>query len=535
MIRSKAIFVFAWLPIIALMSGCRKSTPEPASPPPASAAPQKSTAPDDAIRVHWLGKNAIADDRNATNFMALWNLPESVKLESQTLDKLCAVPWRMLGATNASANLLRPLLDDVVAQECYLEVRKAASALDKGNEIVFSVRLNADRADLWQSKLATVMQSLGAAPVGKNPSNWSVNSNNRSNLVELARAGDWSVLAVARDHNALLDETLGRINSQRTPVVDSSTNAFLEGIVDLARVAGHSGSNALPKVSFALKMDKGSVATTGEFLFPGQGASRLPSWNIPTNLISESAVTITAIRGFARFFQSSKLWADLNAGSPPDQCFLWATRDYPMQTYCAVPMSNASNAVAHISEFALRKQGPPWLTNMLAGFQKSQTSDGLSWHGFPYLTPFLRSASDNDQNLIMAGFLNVDTPPGPPAAGVVEGILSNSNLVYYDREQTGYRVEQWIQLGQALRFISGVGQLPGDSASFEWLKALGSRLGSGGTDITEVAPGKFSLARKSDLGFTAVELHLLADWFASPEFPFGTYSTLVRASGPPPM
>jgi hypothetical protein len=537
MTRWKAICLFAWLPVWAAMFGCGKSTPEPTTPSPAAASPQKSTPSDVTLRIHWLGKKEISADRNSANLMKIWDLPETLKLQAQTLGKLSQAPWRLwLGQTNqTSGNLLLPLLNDVVTQECYLEARKATNAPDAPNEIVLSVHLSADQTDLWQAKLATVMESLGGTPESKNPAGWILRDNTRSNTIEFARAGEWSVLSMAQNHSALLDETIARINSQHTPVVDAATNVFLEGFVDLARLSNQSSSNALSKFSFALKLEEGSVVTTGELTLSGFEPLKLTPWNIPTNLISSNADSITAIRGFAPWLKSSPFWSNLKAGSPPDQCFVWATQESPMETYFIAPMADASNAAARITEFALRRQGPPWLTNALAYFEKSKNANGLSWRGFPYFTPFIRSAGTNGGNYLIGGFLDIDAPAGPPPAGVVESILSKSNLVYYDRELTSLRVAQWIQLGQAIRFIFSAAQLPGDSASFDWLKAIGAHLSSCSTEITQIGPDKLSLARKSDLGFSAIELHLLADWLESPEFPFGTYSVLVRAPEPPPL
>ena len=206
-----------------------------------------------------------------------------------------------------------------------------------------------------------------------------------------------------------------------------------------------------------------------------------------------------------------------------------------MEAYFMAPMADASNAVARISDYVLQRQGPLWLTNAMANFQKSKNANGLSWHGFPYFTPFLRSGATNGQNYVMGGFLEIQVPAGPPPPGVVEDIWSKTNLVYYDRERTGIRVDQWIQLGQGIRYVIGSAQLSGNSASFQWLKAIGSHLGLCSTEITQVGPDKLSLVRKSDLGFSAIELHLLADWLASPDFPFGTYSELVRSPVPPPL
>ena len=529
--------VFALVPLFTAILGCGKSSSVPAPAPSTTTLTQPIPDPQVALRVHWLGRKQISADRNATNLMKIWNLPETLKLQAQTLDKFSAVPWRfLLGQTNhASARLLRSLLDDVVAQECYLEVRKATNAADASDQMVLSVHLNADRANLWQTNVAAIVQSLGGVSESNNPADWILKSQSGSTVIEFARAGEWTVLSMAPVHSALLDETLARINSHLTPMIVTVTNAFLEGSVNLAQLHNQPGSKAFPGLSFALKLDEDSVVTTGEVFFGGGERSRLSAWNIPTNLISASAVSITAIRGLAPYLSASKTWASLNAGSPPDQLFIWATREFPMQTYFIAPMTNAGNAVAQISEAALRRQGPTRLTNALAGFERSKTSDGLSWRGFPFFAPFLRSANINGENLLVGGFLNVDMPAGPPPAGVVEGILAKTNLVYFDRELTGIHVEQWIQLGQALRLVSGASQLPGDSASFQLLQALGTRLGACSTEIIEVEPGKYSFARRSDIGFSAIELHVLADWLESPEFPLGTYSLLVRSPEPPPL
>jgi len=59
---------------------------------------------------------------NAASLLKILEIPETLKLQSQTLDKLSTAPWRLLlGQTNlTSARLLRPLLDDLMSQECYV-------------------------------------------------------------------------------------------------------------------------------------------------------------------------------------------------------------------------------------------------------------------------------------------------------------------------------------------------------------------------------------------------------------------------------
>src|SRR2546425_10226777 len=70
--------------IFVLAGGCKKSTPTDQA---AKSSPD-SPVPSSLARIHWLGKKRIAAETNSVGFMKIWNLPESAKLEAQTLDKL---------------------------------------------------------------------------------------------------------------------------------------------------------------------------------------------------------------------------------------------------------------------------------------------------------------------------------------------------------------------------------------------------------------------------------------------------------------
>jgi len=73
--------------------------------------------------------------------------------------------------------------------------------------------------------------------------------------------------------------------------------------------------------------------------------------------------------------------------------------------------------------------------------------------------------------------------------------------------------------------------MPAESASIAWFKAAASKFGNCATYVTKTGPNQLSFARRSNTGFTAVELHGLADWLESPQFPRGTHTSLA----PPPV
>ena len=160
--------------LACLGGGCKKSEPAQtpqnqavkAQPTPAQFAP----AGDTSARLHWLGKKRLAADTNAAYLKTIWDLPESVRLEAQTLDKFALAPWRSaltnypqpitnyqaVVAANPSASLLRPLVADLLEQESYLEIRQPTN---QPPELALAIRLDQSRAGLWQTNLAAVLES----------------------------------------------------------------------------------------------------------------------------------------------------------------------------------------------------------------------------------------------------------------------------------------------------------------------------------------------------------------------------------------
>jgi hypothetical protein len=490
------------------------------------------TSKDAVVKLHWLGKKSISADTNSQGLITIWSMPESAKLEAQFIDKACAAPWHLFHqpADSNSANLLHPLVLDLIEQESYLEIRRTTNSPAILDEMVLAIRLTDERAAAWQTNLAVVMQAFtGITPVN-DPSahRWALKKHHAPNLIESVRAGSWLVIGAAQDHNALLDETLARIEKEHVPYQGSKSKFWVDATVAPARLPdslGGGAGNHFSELSFTITGDGENILTHGEITLSSKTPVALAPWNIPTNLICDDFTSFTAVRGVKPWLASSPIWADLKSGSPPDQLFIWAPQGFPMETYFAAPLADASNQVSRITQLTLEKHASPRLAKALEGFQKAQGYNGLSWRGFPFFGPFLQSIKTNDGNFVLGGFFHFDPPQNKLSVGTVNDILGRTNLVYYDRELAGSRIEQWLYLGQAIRFASGGSQLPSDSPWLVWFKAVVPRFGPCGTEITQTGPGALSLARKSKVGFTAVELHLLADWLESAEFPCGIYSS----------
>jgi hypothetical protein len=151
---------------------------------------------------------------------------------------------------------------------------------------------------------------------------------------------------------------------------------------------------------------------------------------------------------------------------------------------------------------------------------------GVLWSNLPIMDPFLRAVSTTGGDFALIGMNPEVLTNRPPPPVLFQQVLGATNLVIYDWELTGPRIEQWLFTGQFLRMISHVAQVPPKSATVAWLSALGSQLGNSATAVTKTGPSEVSFTRGSSIGLTAVELHLLADWLESPQFPRGLNTCL---------
>jgi hypothetical protein len=65
------------------------------------------------------------------------------------------------------------------------------------------------------------------------------------------------------------------------------------------------------------------------------------------------------------------------------------------------------------------------------------------------------------------------------------------------------------------------------TAATKWLKNVEPLMGGSTTTVTRINPQQLAFTRQSTLGFTALELQLLADWLESPQFPHGLHTFLA--------
>ena len=542
-----ALFTLFALLIFTFGFGCQKSTSIiPAAPPTV-------LAPDTIARVHWLGKRRLGYEATAFFLMRVWNLSQTAQLERQTIDRLTTAPLRLLpGGSNLAATssvLLLPLIYDLEQEQTYFEIRATTNAqpfgATKPNEggstfnpeptFVLALRLNDPaQAGRWFTNLATVLgQFTGAyASVNTAGNGWSLKLTNAPALIQLTRVGDWTIVAAGPAQSPLLAEITIRIKRDHVPFVSAGTNLWLEANLDLPRLttifpAFSSQLLTLNRLSLTLTGDGANVITRAQLTFAEPLPLQLEPWHIPLDLMHEPLIGFTAGRGLQPWLAVWKNWQNLPIGTPPDQLFLWSVAGSPYQTYLAAPLPDARQQVSALTGWLLQTANPWLATNGYIAFDRAENMNGVTWGNLPDIKPFITSVETGSQSYLFAGLLPATgtDAAGPPPTGLIQDVLRRTNLVYYDWEITGSRLQPCLQLGQTARQIARRTQMSLDSTSLRWLATVIPRLGTSATIINHTGPNQLEFYRRATLGLTAPELHLLTDWLESPQFPSGLHST----------
>ena len=516
---------------ILLLAGCGNS-PINSSTSDTSGTPHPSTInlqpSTPSFRLHWLGKKRLSAESNATNFISIWNMPESLRLESQTLDKLSTAPWRLLTTistlSNAPSALLRPLLNDLIQEESYVEV---SASTNVPAEIVLAIKLPADRVALWQTNLPLILNSL-------QPSTFNVQP-----LV--TNIGNWTILSISdirlqTPDVRLLSQVRHRLSTTGLPFAPETTNFWISGRVDFSWLSKAFSWNLksitnLPVCEFSAIGDGTNVRSLATLTFPGKVPIELEPWNIPAHLVHDPLSGFMAIRGLRPLLKSFEIWNETKFGTTPDQITLWAQEGNPALHFFALPSQQSSNQMRLFSQYLIEDVNPkmavfPNTTNVPIGsFEEMPGSQRLRWRGIPYIMPNLNLVGADTNAFIVGGLFQNSITNKPAPESLLSQFKTDSNIILYDWELTKSTAYSWIQMSQAARFVFGLNRLSiTNNPALPWIVAVSPKLDFSGTTIRLTSPQSISVTRSATIGLTGLEIHLLSEWLESPEFPKGFFS-----------
>jgi hypothetical protein len=561
--RKFCIYLILVCTVAAFAIGCKKSSPQQTTENPKTQPTSQPAKVEAVARLHWLGKRRLATETNAAAFMSIWAMAESQKLEAQTLDKLALSPWNFpregtntaaIVATNANSLLLRPLFEDLVQEECYLEIRDITGAQDvpgsqqantprsgRTTEIALAVRLEDARSRLWKTNLTIILGSFT-----NNPSLPTKFLSLPTKDPMFLRTANWTVIAFLPEGQGQRDpanlgqggwvsELAGRLGQNSNLFTADETNSWLESEVDLKGLSkaldlGWKLPDETPKITMTIGAEGGLVRTIGRLKFNKPLPLQLDEWHVPTNLVHDPLTSFTAIRGIKSLLSFDLTWDSLQLGPPPNQAYVWAQGNLPLSTFWAAPMPDASNHIYQFTEHLINDVNPWLATNSMGQFQRTTNANAAIWDGLPFAEPYLRSITLPEGEFVMGAVGASPSTNRPTPPGLFEQFQSRSNLVCYDWELTGPKIEPSMYIFQFLRFVFQKAQVPPDSLTFDCLKAIAPKLGNSATMIALTGPDTLSFVRRSSIGFTANELQILADWLESPRFPSGLTTFAAEAT-----
>ncbi len=509
-------FCLALAAVTGVVVGCQKDTPKP---PPAR--------PETAFRLHWVGRNALAHDPQAAQVESLWNLPESQAFQSYLLDRLAQAPYEYLHNRTApgardNADLLRPLLEDLLRAESYSEMTSVSNG---PGEFVLAVRLDDDRARLWSSNLAAVVRNwTGCAiePADTNaPPGWKCRPHDPPNLIQCVRAGQWLVTGWGQDTLPLRNQILGRINASGQPA-PSSSPAWLEAFADwtiLARELSSPATNDLPRMELVLNPTNTGLHAKADFTFRHPLSWPPSPWQIPNELVHDPVISFTAARAVKPLLTDLAQSVGLRLENLPDQVFCWAMANVPFLTFAAAPTANATNLLAEIGPQLARRFNPALQQMHYGGIGRDTNTGGIEWRGLPFIVPTATPTKIRNTDYVTIGLLPAvpGTNTAPPE--LFAQVTGDTNLLYYDWELTSMRLPQWCGLWDMAQTFFHRPRLATNKIADSWLTAISTNLGNTVTKISRTDSNRLTFVRNGPVALTGFELVALVNWTWAPHFP----------------
>jgi len=470
-----------------------------------------SALADPALQYHCGGASRLAQDTRLATLHKALALPSTTNLQNLARTKFSRWLAGALPLPNnpSSAALLEPLLSDVVENE---SLGSFGGASNNPSSFILAFHLDAPRAQLWQDTFAKIFGAAGETFACQTFNGRRWNTGN-SHSLWLIPARDWLLAGCGGDFSAAQAQYLDQIQATGRPV-PALKDHWLEAGIETARLGGWFRLLQPAGISMSVTPNGDDLQLDARLLEAEPIPWESGPWQIPTNLMRGQIISFTAGQNVAAFLKMNPALAHL-AGNPlTNQFYFWALDQLPLLNYMAWPEANASNTLDKLST-----QAPAALNPLLKRFNGTE----LVWHpearslalqNIRMFVPVLEAVRDEGgQFLFLSSFPRSGGKPAPD--GLVGQIKGRTNLVYYDWELTGKRLQEWQMLSGMIANRAGAKKSEAEdygTIELEWLQDMGRFKGNTVTEITRHPPNELSITRQAPVGFTAVELVLLADW-----------------------
>jgi len=474
-----------------------------------------------SAQYHSAGCVQLTGNTNLSALKKVLAVPSAAGIQRLALERISGLlaDGLNLGTNMSAASLIEPLLSDAVETESLGSFgASATNALD----FVLALRLDATRAQLWHDNFVKLFGNTAEKFTAEefNGWRWKIGASD-SFWIVLAR--DWLVVGRGDDLLPVQSEYLRRLSRDGRPG-PALTDNWLEADLDCQRLAAWLPDwlqlSRPARIKIAIAEQTNNLHMTARVVYPEPIPWKSGSWQIPAGLVSGPLVSFTAGQNIAPFLNLGPPFSRLNDNPLTNQFYVWAQSGWPFLTYVAWPATNVTNALNELSTNATALFNPELKQFNGTELVWQPNRKKIALANLRVIMPDLGAVQDKSGEFLLASLF----PRGRAKQAVPDDlwtpIQGRTNLVYYDWELTGPRLQEWRIPGRMLltRWREPTDDVT-EARIYEdkWLDEV-ARLNDNSstttTEITRVEANELSVIRNSPVGLTGVEVFLIFNWLS---------------------
>ena len=471
-------------------------------------------APSPGCRFHCAGPGPIQADTNLVAINKIFGLPSTKAFGRLAAAGISGLLAQDFGLGTNEAPLIAPLLADFLGNE---SAGYCDGSAGKPLGFVVALKLDASEAAVWRTNLTQAFGGPGAGFTDEGFKGWRW-SKTASEPVWLVPAGEWLLAGRGEVLAPFRTQYLQAIKHQGRPIPLAKDN-WLEADLDCERLAAwmpdwvHLLRPA--RIEATVKLEKSVFREEAHVFYPTPVAWASRVWHVPTNLIGGPLTSFTAGQDISAYVNLSPAFSDICGSLLTNQFCAWASGAMPLQNYIAWPVTDATEALKAIGAKAPAEFNAD--LKRINGGELQWQPDGnrLVLVNLGMFGPAIEATQDAGTPFLLANMFPISPGMEPIPQELLKEIIGRTNLVYYDWEFTGPRLQDWRMLGAALmsyRQMNSPRMVAAEKMEARWLGALRPLMGNSVTLVTRASPTELSIIRNSPIGLSSIEIYMLSNW-----------------------
>lgn len=425
---------------------------------------------------------------------------------------------------------LQVVLSDLASIESHLRIASSG-------DIVLALNLDGQPAEVWESSIRMVLESIGAREFetfsSGVASGWRTGIGDDAAQVHGLRIGTWLLLSHSQNKARPFGPVLERIVLAGSPASHPTDGTVLSGRVDLAWLAQSADLptqllgplTEWPTIAFSVAPGDGHLKVDATISLGEPYEFRKPLWHYPIEHIDDPIISFAAIRGVGPWLEGISAVRGLGIEPPPDQMSAWSdVGPVVYLSHLAFPMNNATNTLGGIAEAIASDYGASLREHTMGEINWMPEQGKLIWQNLiPLLYPYAEALSETTGQFVRLGLfpLRIRGETTPPPAGLFAELDSEDGVIYYQWEVTEPRLLQWkaiLNHFEPVRYsyLVSTGVRSPKFRTFKisdfWLGEMGRHLGNSVTKVIQTSPTELTVSRRAHIGLTALELVKASRW-----------------------